>query len=86
MMQYWESHSSTFSKVPALALLVPGSIPKGLAPALFLELLARLTDLQQWQIWEIWTTLDIHSCGLVSGLTSMGSCTACHRPICKLTS
>jgi hypothetical protein len=81
-MQYWETHSSTFSKVPALALLAPGSIPKGLAPTLFLELLARLTDLQQWQIWELWEILDINRCGLVSGLPSLGVSSAPDRPIC----
>lgn len=66
MLQYWDSHCSTFSKVPALAVLAPGSCPKGLAPALFVELLSRLTDLQQWQIWALWDTLDSNSCGFVS--------------------
>lgn len=65
-MQYWDSHCSSFSKVPTLAVLQPGSCPKGLAPALFLELLSRLTDLQQWQIWDLLDTLDINSCGFVS--------------------
>lgn len=64
--QYWDSHCSTFSKVPSLALVNPGSCPTGLAPALFLDLLSRLTDLQQWQIWDLWSTLDVHSCGFVS--------------------
>jgi hypothetical protein len=66
LMQYWDSHCSTFSKVPTLAVLQPGSCPKGLAPALFLELISRLTDLQQWQIWDLLDTLDTNSCGFVS--------------------
>jgi hypothetical protein len=66
--QYWDSHCSTFSKLPAVALLATGSCPKGLAPSLFLELLRRLTDLQEWQIWALWDTLDVHSCGFVSVL------------------
>jgi len=79
--QYWDSHCSTFSKVPALALVNPGSCPKGLAPALFLDLLSRLTDLQQWQIWDLWSTLDVHSCGFVSNCCCQRDriSTACHH-------
>lgn len=57
-----------------LALVDAGSCPKGLAPALFLELLSRLTDLAAWQIWDLWTMLDIHSCGFVSEGCSASAC------------
>lgn len=67
LLQYWDSHCSTFSKLPALALVNPSSsCPRGLSPALFLELLSRLTDLQEWQIWDLWSSLDVHACGFVS--------------------
>lgn len=78
-LQYWDSHCSTFSKLPILALVNPGSCPRGLEPALFLQLLSRLTDLQQWQIWDLWTSLDIHSCGFVSA-AAMHCCTASPHP------
>uniref|UniRef100_A0A383WNS5 EF-hand domain-containing protein n=1 Tax=Tetradesmus obliquus TaxID=3088 RepID=A0A383WNS5_TETOB len=63
--KYWDTHCSTVSKLPAIALLDQSSCPRGISDTDFLALLSRLTSLQQWQIWDLWYTLDVHGCGFV---------------------
>lgn len=65
-VQFWESHATTLSKLPAIAFLDASACPRGLAGDVFAALCCRLAGWAAWQAWDVRAALDPGCCGSVS--------------------
>lgn len=66
VLQYWESHSSTYPRLPPAALLNPAACPRGLSGAALVHVLGQITAAEPAALWDLAGLLDTHRCGFVS--------------------